>query len=245
MTCDLFWADSSGYQSKWGTSPATFGRLFPLGSWHQKRIVRWKDCKSDRRLIAPLRSVDFYFTVNHGSIPQDHQNAVCYLLFAENSCFLVVREKKNPCALLVEFFFFPQSRDASLEWVNEGDTGWAPVWKCHYQRISFTNISKVSQSKTRLPHEVTCNLIQPGKHCPNSSRCCKFHTAAHREREDFKVENTRNVSLFPYCSLSLHSLSTFKSLIITSKDNQSKTPWGFTKNSLYNFVSCVISLRYI
>lgn len=220
----------------------SFGLLAP-----KKRIVRWKDCKSDGRLIAPLRSVDFYFTINHGSIPQDHQNAVRYLLFAENSCFLVVREKKNPCALLeLLSFFFPQSRDASLEWVNEGDTGWAPVWKCHCQRISFINISKVSQSKTRLPHEVTCNLIQPGKHCPNSSRCCKFHTAAHSEREeDFKVENTRNVPLFPHCSLPLHSLSTFKSLIITSKDNQSKTPWGFTKNSLYNFVSCVISLRYI
>lgn len=179
----VFRADSSGFQSERGISAAT-GDCFLYAPGTRKELLS----EGERTGIGQLGGNDCLFQVDRFSS--------CYKLWVHNSrslegcllssvCWrqllLYSYKEKEPFlfCLLFLFSFFSQKKKYlyQISKLRQYCSDWATVWKSHYQRISFRNISKVSWSKRQLHHEVTWNLIQARKQSPNSSRFCKFHSS--------------------------------------------------------------------
>lgn len=107
VTCDLF-SDLAVLASRANDEQVQLQvvQCFLCTPGNKKRMVQWKDYRSDQLLIASFRSVDFHCTVNHSLISQITRRLFVIFLFAKDSCFLIIINKKNSFA-----FFFPQSED--------------------------------------------------------------------------------------------------------------------------------------
>ena len=208
----VFRAGSSGFQNERGASPAT-GDCFLYTPGSRKELFS----KGERTGIGQLGGNDCLIQVNRFSS--------CYKLWVHNSrslegcllssvcwrqLFLYSYKEKEPiCSSSFSSFLKRKKYLYQIGKLRQYYTDWATVWKSHYQRISFRSISKVSWSKRQLHHEVTWNLIQARKQSQNSSRLQipQQLQAQNEIKQGIKVENTRNISLFPYCFLTLDSLN--------------------------------------